>query len=521
MSEPPAHKHPFHPAVTAEGFSGQDDIFFAAVEMTRMPMIVTDPNQADNPIVFANVAFLELTGYTTEEILGRNCRFLQGEDTDRDTVSAVRNAIEKRTDIAVELLNYRKDGSAFWNALFVSPVFDGEGKLLYFFASQLDVSRRRDAEDALRQAQKMEAVGQLTGGIAHDFNNLLGAILGSLELVRKRLPYDPRITPLLENAVQGAERGATLTRRMLAFARKQDLQMEAVDLSVLVRGMFDFIQRTIGAGVQMTLDFPADLPRVLTDANQLEAAVLNLVVNARDAMPSGGTVTMSADLRHLDQGRGELSAGAYVVLCVADTGQGMPPEILARASEPFFTTKGVGKGTGLGLSMVHGLTAQSGGTLAIESTPGKGTRIELWFPATTTPAATEQPGPSRQSGPIDRAGLVLVVDDDNLVLMNTAAMLEDLGRQVLTAASGEEALSHLAARPEITLVVTDEVMPGMTGTELARRIREGGSVLPIILATGYADLGERPVPQKPGLPRLAKPFTQAQLAHAVATALSV
>tara|TARA_R110000868_G_scaffold126043_7_gene332746 strand:- start:113167 stop:115107 length:1941 start_codon:yes stop_codon:yes gene_type:complete len=480
-------------------------------------------------VVSWNAGAERIKGYRADEIIGRHFSTFY-TDADRKAqwpMKALETAVAEGR-FEREGARVRKDGTQFQAHVVIDAIRNDQGEVIGFAKVTRDITERiandqalAAAQQSLFQAQKMEAIGSLTGGIAHDFNNLLGAILGSLELVRKRLPYDPRITPLLENAVQGAERGATLTRRMLAFARKQDLQMEAVDLSVLVRGMFDFIQRTIGAGVQMTLDFPADLPRVLTDANQLEAAVLNLVVNARDAMPSGGTVTMSADLRHLDQGRGELSAGAYVVLCVADTGQGMPPEILARASEPFFTTKGVGKGTGLGLSMVHGLTAQSGGTLAIESTPGKGTRIELWFPATTTPAATEQPGPSRQSGPIDRAGLVLVVDDDNLVLMNTAAMLEDLGRQVLTAASGEEALSHLAARPEITLVVTDEVMPGMTGTELARRIREGGSVLPIILATGYADLGERPVPQKPGLPRLAKPFTQAQLAHAVATALSV
>lgn len=483
-------------------------------------------------VVSWNAGAQRIKGYQAEEIIGRHfSTFYTEADRKAEWPARALETAAAEGRFEREAARVRKDGTRFQAHVIIDAIRNDQGEVIGFAKVTRDITERiandqalAKAQQSLFQAQKLEAIGSLTGGIAHDFNNLLGAILGSLELVRKRLPYDPRITPLIENAVQGAERGATLTERMLAFARKQDLQMEAVDIPALVRGMFDFIHRTIGAGVQMTLDLPTGLPRVLTDANQLEAAVLNLAVNARDAMPTGGMVTMSADLRHLDDDRGDLSAGTYVVLCVADTGEGMSPETLARATEPFFTTKGVGKGTGLGLSMVHGLTAQSGGTLAIESRPGKGTRIELWFPATSAEAAAVPPGPGpgkRLGTVIDRALLILVVDDDDLVLMNTTAMLEDLGHRVLSAASGEEAMSQLATRSDVNLVVTDEIMPGMSGTELALRVREGGSDLPIILATGYAELGERPAPQKLGLPRLAKPFTQAQLAQVVDAALSV
>lgn len=481
-------------------------------------------------VVSWNAGAQRIKGYQAEEIIGRHfSTFYTDADQKAGWPAQALATAAAEGRFEREGWRVRKDGTEFRAHVVIDAIRDEQGDVIGFAKVTRDITERvandealAAAQQSLFQVQKMEAVGRLTGGIAHDFNNLLAAILGSLELVRKRLPDDPRITPLLENAVQGAERGAALTERMLAFARKQDLQVEAVDMPDLVRGMIEFLQRTIGANVEMKLHFPDGVPRVLTDANQLEAAVLNLVVNARDAMPGGGTVTISTDLRHVDDEIGGLSTGRYVVLTVEDTGEGMSPETLERATEPFFTTKGVGKGTGLGLSMVHGLTAQSGGKLALDSEPGKGTRIELWFPATSANAAAAQPQCTRLAGAsTDHSLLILVVDDDNLVLMNTAAMLEDLGHQVLSASSGEEALGHLATRPDVALLVTDEVMPGMTGTELALRVKEGGSALPIILATGYADLGDRVAPQKIGLPRLAKPFTQAQLAQAVETALSV
>ncbi len=520
MSEPPAHKHPFHPAVTAEGFSGQDDIFFAAVEMTRMPMIVTDPNQADNPIVFANVAFLELTGYTTEEILGRNCRFLQGEDTDRDTVSAVRNAIEKRTDIAVELLNYRKDGSAFWNALFVSPVFDGEGKLLYFFASQLDVSRRRDAEDALRQAQKMEAVGQLTGGIAHDFNNLLTVVMGNLDSALARTE-DPALRRRLEAALEASRRAETLTGQMLAFARKQRLEGRPTNLNRLVERLRELVDRTLGSSIEIETDFGEDLKLARVDPVQAEVALLNILINARDAMPDGGKVCIRTRNRSLGGGNAlGLAAGDYVELAVQDSGHGIPAEVLSRVTEPFFTTKEVGQGTGMGLAMVYGFMRQSHGRLDIDSTEGQGATVRLIFPS----AQGEEVNPPEVPGRAPRGGTetILMVEDNADVRRMGCGILEDFGYTVVTAATAVEALQRIDEGATFDLLFTDIVMPGgMNGVTLANEIHRRDPQRKILLTTGWADravdIGDEA--ERAGYELIGKPYRRTDLARRVRAVL--
>jgi CheY-like chemotaxis protein len=364
----------------------------------------------------------------------------------------------------------------------------------------------------------MEAVGQLTGGVAHDFNNLLMAILGSLELARKRLPDDPTLHHLIDNAVQGAERGATLTQRMLAFARRQELKLEAVEVPALVNGMMGLLERSLGPSIRLRADFPPDLPLACTDPNQLATAVLNLTLNARDAMPSGGVITIEGSVREASVGPGlDLSPGRYIRLAVVDTGEGMDETTLVRATEPFFTTKGVGKGTGLGLSMVHGLAQQSGGCLRIHSVKGRGTTVEIWLAiadaSAPKSAANDQGGPVEEVPPL----AILVVDDDELVLANTVAMLEDLGHRAFAAGSGRQALEALAAHPEVDLVVTDYAMPGMTGLDLARRISEQRGGAPVLLTTGYAEIPEG---EGQGLPRIAKPFTQADLANGVAGAYS-
>jgi CheY-like chemotaxis protein len=368
------------------------------------------------------------------------------------------------------------------------------------------VTARRRPEAALRQSQKIEAIGQLTGGVAHDFNNLLSVVLGNLELLRKRLRDDDKSKALLENAVEGAERGAALTQRMLAFARRQDLDPQAVDVSALVRGMADLLQRSIGPMVRIETHFPLRLPPALVDANQLELALLNLVVNARDAMPEGGTITIA--------GREE-GSGPFIRLSVTDTGEGMDETTLARATEPFFTTKGTGKGTGLGLSMVHGLAEQSGGGFALRSRKGEGTTAEIWLPLATAQvvdepaAAAAQPAP--QVAPV-RGLAVLVVDDDPLVLANTAAMLEDLGHTALQAASGAEALRMLRGAHAVDVVLTDQVMPKMTGAQLIAAVKTEWPQLPLIIATGFAEL---PADLDPDLPKLKKPFQQVLLARTI------
>jgi CheY-like chemotaxis protein len=364
----------------------------------------------------------------------------------------------------------------------------------------------------------MEALGQLTGGIAHDFNNLLMAVLGSLSLLRKHLPAgDARASRLLDIAAAGANRGAVLTQRLLAFGRRQALQPEVVALPTLLQGMEDLLRRSIGPGHRLLIEAPAALPAVRVDPNQLELAVLNLALNARDAMPGGGEIAIALRQEDLPApGRDGLPPGFYLVLSVTDHGIGMDEVTLARAAEPFFTTKGVGKGTGLGLSMAYGLAAQSGGRLALHSRVGEGTVAELWLPrsAADAPVATE--ADATQPVQPGRRLRVLLVDDDPLVLTSTAGMLEDLGHVAIEAEGGAQALERLREGAPAEIVVTDYGMPGLSGTELAEEIDRRWPGLPVILVTGY---GEIPASLPPGVTSLRKPFGQDVLAAAIQAAV--
>jgi PAS domain S-box-containing protein len=368
-----------------------------------------------------------------------------------------------------------------------------------------EVAAREKAQDQLRQAQKMETIGQLTGGVAHDFNNLLMAVMGNLDLLRKRLPDDPRLHRLVDGALQGAERGASLTQRLLAFARQQDLRAVPVDLSALVQGMGNLLERSLGPRVALRLDLPEGLPPARIDANQLELAILNLAINARDAMPDGGSIEIRV-AKHQVQNDAVLKSGTYLKLSVIDTGAGMTPDILKRAIEPFFSSKPLGKGTGLGLSMVHGLVVQLGGTLELSSAIGKGTTATMVLPIATSAPEAETPAAAPQQ--IKRSAIILFVDDDPLIAMSTTEMLEDLGHRVIGASSALHALDILKSEQPIDLMVTDHVMPGMTGIELAAATRQVRPSLPILLATGYAELPEG---TQLDLPRLAKPYHQDQL----------
>jgi signal transduction histidine kinase len=399
---------------------------------------------------------------------------------------------------------------------------------------QLRDRERQEAEEALRklnesleatvaertaqltQLQKLEALGQLTGGVAHDFNNLLMVVLGSLELVQKRVRNDARTKRLIENAIQGAQRGAILTQRLLAFARRQDLAPTAVDVAALVGGMSDLLRRTLGPQVDLDVRIPSGLSAARADANQLELALLNLAVNGRDAMPVGGRLTIEAR-SELSQGDMNLPSGDYIVLSVSDTGFGMDEDTLRRATEPFFTTKGVGKGTGLGVSMVHGLAEQSGGRLMLKSTLGLGTTAELWLPLVGKEDELPSVDLARGSAEGARANSrILVVDDDPLVLSGTADLLHDLGHSVVEANSARHGLEILEKAPGFDIVITDYAMPAMTGLELIDRLRRLHPTLPSILATGFA---EAPELVDPPVMRLTKPFTQAALADAIAQTL--
>jgi PAS domain S-box-containing protein len=369
----------------------------------------------------------------------------------------------------------------------------------------------RQAEQALGQVLKMEALGNLTGGIAHDFNNLLMAVLGSLELLRKRVPEEPGILRLLDNAMNGAQRGASLTRRMLTFARQQDLKFERIDLHELVGGMSELMERSLGPTIAVEIDLAPDLPPVETDRNQLESALLNLAVNARDAMNGEGRIVIAGRDVTPTGRASDLKPGRYVCLSVTDTGHGMDETTLKKATDPFFTTKEVGRGTGLGLSMVHGFAEQSGGILILKSAPTKGTTAEIWLPALEGGVpAYDGSEPEAVSGS-QRTLSVLAVDDDDMVLMSTVELLEDLGHRVTFARCGRDALDNIGRAP-FDLVITDHAMPEMTGVQLATTLRTSWPDLPIILASGYADL---PPGTADGIPRLAKPFSLSTLAEAI------
>ncbi|RBP15529.1 PAS domain-containing protein [Roseiarcus fermentans] len=380
-----------------------------------------------------------------------------------------------------------------------------------------EMEQRRRAEAQLRQSQKMEAIGQLTGGLAHDFNNLLTAIMSNLELLQKKCSGDdPTFRRLVEGAMQGARRGASVTQRLLAFARQQTLELEPRNLRELIQGMTDLIERSIGPQIELRLDYPPTPPVALVDANQIELAVLNLVLNARDAMPGGGVLTISVSEPTAESGD-ELAAGRYVRLTVSDTGHGMSAETLAKAVDPFFSTKGVGKGTGLGLSMVHGLAVQLKGALRIFSEVDRGTRAELWLPESSAAGRTATPCVSGEERTESDKIRILVVDDDSLIASSTADMLMDLGHSVIEAGSGAQALDILEGDEDIDLLFTDYSMPKMNGVELAKAALGVRPRLAVVMATGYADLPEF---SQLSFGRINKPYLQSQLAAEIARALN-
>jgi PAS domain S-box-containing protein len=468
-----------------------------------------------------NLGAQRIKGYAAGEIVGRHfSQFYTDEDR---AAGEPRRALETATregKFEKEGWRVRKDGTRFWAHVVIDALRDETGTLLGFAKITRDITERKETQvkldktrEALNQSQKMEAIGHLTGGIAHDFNNLLMVVLSSLELIRRRIPPEPKITALLDNAVQGVQRGTVLTKRMLAFARRQELNTETIHIPELVRGMSDMLQRSLGQTISVETRFPLSLSPISADANQLEMALLNLAVNSRDAMPQGGRLIIAANEEALIAGNANnMKPGRYVRLSLTDTGEGMDEETLRRAGEPFFTTKGVGKGTGLGLPMVHGLAEQFGGRFALRSRVGEGTIAEIWLPAAERIAMPEPtPSPAATTGRYFEPLVVLAVDDDPLVLTNTLAMLEVLGHTAIEASSGRRALEILRDDNSIDLVVTDQVMPDMTGAELAKAIRAEWPKLSIILATGFAETPSDSI----ALPRLSKPFTQADLVEKI------
>jgi PAS domain S-box-containing protein len=532
--------------ITAElaGIDDGTDPFASAVRATRMPMVITNPREHDNPIVFANDAFCRLTGYSREEILGRNCRFMQGRDTDPAAVDRIRDAIAVQEPIELDVRNHRNDGTSFWNRLLIAPINDPNGKVAYFFASQFDVSaeidgleartrelaqarvelqsaaaEREQVEEAFRQSRKMEAVGQLTGGIAHDFNNMLQAINSSLELMSRRIEQGrpQEASRFVSSARKTVERAAALTNRLLAFARRQALQPKPVVLDILVEEMAELLKRTVGAGIQVELKLGDGAWTVLCDPSQLENALLNLVINARDAMPAGGVLTIATQdvfLEDIDvAGQEGATAGEYVEVSVADTGVGMDDVTRDLAFDPFFTTKPLGQGTGLGLSQLYGFVRQSNGVVSLDSAPGRGTTVRIRLPRyDMVQPADELEALEAELKEIGQGEVVLLVEDEEIVRAMAAEQLRDLGYTVVEAKDGPAAMRLLLSEPRIDALVTDVGLPGgLNGRQVAEAARENRPMLPVLFITGFAGsvLKEQ---LAPGMQVIGKPFALETLA---------
>jgi PAS domain S-box-containing protein len=437
-----------------------------------------------------------IKGYAESEIVGRH--FSQFY-TDHDRATELpRRALEtaaREGKFEAEGWRLRKDGTRFWASVVIDPIRNDQGELIGFAKITRDITERRQAQEALEQAQaalfqaqKMEAVGQLTGGVAHDFNNLLTIIVNNLDLLTRNA-RDPRDIKLIESAQRAAERGAKLTQQLLAFSRRQPLQPDAHNPNTLIEGFESVLRRACGEMIRLQLSLAPRLRWVSVDAPQFESALLNLIVNARDAMPNGGSlkiVTGNVTLSEQDSASSPLQPGQYVSIAVQDTGVGMTPDIVNRVFEPFFTTKEIGKGTGLGLSQVYGFVTQSGGTIKIDSTPDQGTRVTMLLPAQESGDEEAEEEIETERPARDSAGTVLIVEDEPAVLEVASDIFDSLGYDVVTATDANEAIKVLDGNPSIDILFSDVIMPnGMNGVELSRKAREMRSDLKILLASGY------------------------------------
>ncbi len=490
-----------------------------AIRAVTQGILISDPNQTDNPIVYASPGFERITGYHAAEVIGRNCRYLQGKDTDPATVARLRTAIGAGEACTAELMNYRKDGSPFWNELSVSPVRDETGGLTHFVGVQTDVTARRNLEEQFRQSQKMEAVGRLAGGVAHDFNNLLTVINGYGELVLGGLPASDPNRDLIREMVAAGERAAGLTRQLLAFSRKSIIEPKMVELKALVTDVERLLRRVIGEDVQLAVVADPETGAVRVDPGQIEQVLMNLVVNARDAMPTGGKLTIEVRKAELDEtytrDHPDAKPGPHVLLAVTDTGCGMDAATVSRIFEPFFSTKGE-HGTGLGLATVHGIVKQSGGHITVYSELERGTTFKIYLPR------AENPPPARGSRlvrpPLAKGGeTILLVEDEDGVRALARHILRNCGYTVVEAQEGAEAL-RLAGehRGRFDLLVTDVVMPRMGGREVAQRVSELHPGAKVLFLSGYTDDAVvRHGILEADVSFLQKPFTPASLAAKV------
>jgi PAS domain S-box-containing protein len=479
----------------------------------------------DGTLLEANNTSLAAIGATVDEVVGMPFWETLWFTTTSELPEKIRQAFD---GVIARAETYREEITAALPTgrrsfdFSMRPVKNDRGEIVAVVPEAVETTERRAAEEALRQFQKMEAVGQLTGGLAHDFNNLLTGVLGNLELLETRLGTDERARKLLQAAARAASRGAQLTEQLLVFARKQHLEPKATDLNAAVRAMKDMLERTVGGGlIEVKTSLAKQLWHALVDATQIEVALLNLAINARDAMPLGGTIRISTrNVSAAADRPADLAPGDYVVVSVADTGEGMPTEVLEKAFEPFFTTKALGKGTGLGLSQVYGLARQSGGTARITSKLGVGTRVEIYLPRATVRGERDDiaAGPAAQAR---RSQTVLVIDDQDDVREVVVGQLEALGHRAVPAADGRLGLELFAASGRagpIDILLVDYAMPGTTGPEVAHAARRDHPNVPIVIMTGYADARTLVDPLPPGVVLLKKPFRMQQLAAALESA---
>jgi PAS domain S-box-containing protein len=436
-----------------------------------------------------NAGAQRIKGYTADEVVGTHfSRFYTEEDRAAGLPAQALETAAREGRFEREGWRVRKDGTRFWTNVVIDPIRNERGELVGFAKLTRDITEKRNAalaldraKEALFQSQKLEAIGKLTGGVAHDFNNLLGVITSGLELLARevRSPIGRRV---LESMQRASMRGATLTQQLLSFARQQPLRQDKYDINRVLNSFEAVLRQASSRAIRIAMELAPGLSPVMLDITQFEAALLNLVSNARDAMPGGGTVTLRTEQVALAAEQvGTLSEGNYVKLTVEDTGSGMPPEVVARAVEPFFTTKPIGKGTGMGLSQVYGLMHQCGGELTLQSAPGRGTAVSLYFPVLQGTSADDLASVDTNAGN-EKA---LVVDDQPDVLAMAAELFRTLGYDVLTANNGEEAIDILKRNPEVDVLFSDVVMPGMDGVELGRAARKLRPGIKVVLASGF------------------------------------
>jgi PAS domain S-box-containing protein len=492
-----------------------------ALEATSVGVVISDACKEDAPVIYVNPAFEAITGYTRDETIGRNCRFLQGPRTDEGAIREMREAIERAEPRTVLIENYTADGRAFWNELHLSPIRTEAGVLTHFVGVVEDVTERLRLESRARQSGKMSAVGQLAGGIAHDFNNYLMAISGAIELIK--IDPDADVAYWLDHIAEAGAKSAALTSQLMTFARAQILDVQTLDLNAIVIELAPLLRGTIREDIALEVHTTSEPSFVLADRSQLEQVITNLVLNARDAMPDGGCITIETRSKYLATtdlvGEPKAVAGDYLELAVTDTGTGVDPEIADQLFEPFTTTKPTAEGGGLGLATVYAIVNGAGGLINVYTEQGQGTTVRVNLPQTQTRTSTAASERVSDDLDISVEGRVLLVEDNVSVREALRSMLVTLGFTVVEAGNGVEALEVLQLQADIAILITDVTMPEMGGIELAGKARAMLPRLKVLLVSGYTETTVEGSPA--GDPLLIKPFTLDELKHKLAGFIKV